>query len=59
MESKLITIREASIVLGLSSRQIQRLIRAHRLKGKMFGDKAERFRYVTRSSLESLIAEDK
>ena len=59
MKSKLVTIREAANELGLSPRQIQRLIKAHQLNGKMFGDKAERFRYVTRNSLESLIAEDK
>ncbi len=56
-KSKLVTISEAAVELGVSRRQIQRLIKAGRLQGAKLGRQAERYRYVTRNSLDAIVLE--
>ena len=56
-KSKLVTISEAAAELGVSRRQVQRLIKAGRLQGAKLGRQAERYRYVTRNSLDALVIE--
>lgn len=54
-KSKLVTISEAAAELGVSRRQIQRLIKVGRLQGAKLGRQAERYRYVTRNSLAAIV----
>ncbi|MBQ2625024.1 MAG: helix-turn-helix domain-containing protein [Kiritimatiellae bacterium] len=54
-KSKLVTISEAAEELGVSRRQVQRLIKAGRLQGAKLGLRAERYRYVTRNSLDAIV----
>ncbi len=56
-KSKLVTISEAAKELGVSRRQVQRLIKAGRLQGAKLGLHAERCRYVTRNSLDAFVIE--
>lgn len=55
MESKLITIKEASELSGLSTWQIRHMVRCGQLAGIMTGKDSKRCRYVTRESFEQMM----
>lgn len=57
INDKLISTKDAQAILGVSSAQISRLIKAGVLAGKSFGTHQKRCRYILRASLERFMGE--
>ena len=55
--TKLVTIKDAAKIIGVSTATVRTLIRTGQLKGMSFGT-ARRFRYVTNESLAAFGKED-